>query len=177
VFGSFNLNYTGGATGVKLQQVTIDLKSPLFADPTFTSPGSLLPLPFGVTTGAAETGFAGVSSIFDGTTSFTLFFTDFDAGESFNFNLDVDAPCGNIFCAAPASLTTGAEFAGSKLTGLFGGTGYQSTELNALYSATGPFKAQANAAGDVEAVPEPGTYVLLSGGLVLLTLAKRRLSA
>ena len=176
VFGSFNLNYTSGAAGLKLQQVTIDLKSPLFADPTFSGPGGLLPLPFSGISGAAATGFAGVSGIFDGATSFTLLFTDFDAGESFNFNLDVDALCGNFLCLIPASLTTGSEFAGSKLTGTFGGSGYEGSALKALYTETGPITATALMTGDVEAVPEPGTYALLSGGLIALAMARRKRS-
>lgn len=174
VFGSFNLNYTAGASGLKLQQVTIDLKSPLFADPTFSAPGALLPLSFSGVSGAAQTGFTGASGIFDGATSFTLFFTDFDAGETFNFNLDIDGPCGHVSCVGSASLTTGAEFAGTKLTGLFGGTGYQNTALEALYSESGPFKATANVRGDIEAVPEPETYFLLSGGLGALALVRRK---
>jgi hypothetical protein len=177
VFGAFNLNYTSGAAGLKLQEVTIDLKSPLFADPTFSGPGALLPLPFSGISGAAATGFAGVTGIFDGATSFTLLFTDFDAGESFNFNLDVDTPCGNILCLVPASLTTGSEFAGTKLTGTFGGSGYQSRALEALYTASGPITATSQMRGDVEAVPEPGTHALLSGGLIALTIVRRKRSA
>jgi hypothetical protein len=177
LFGAFNLSYTSGGAGLKLQQVTVDLQSPLFLDPTLAPPGSLLPLAFGGASGAGATGFAGITGVFDGATSFTLLFNDFDAGESFSFNLDVDSPCGNFFCQLNGSLTGAGEFAGTKLTTLFGGSGFNSTQFEALYSQTTAISAVASVRGDVEAVPEPGTYAMLGGGLLSLVFARRRLSS
>jgi hypothetical protein len=174
VFGAFNLSYTSGAAGLKLQQVTVALQSPLFLDSTFASPGSLLPLPFFAASGAAETGFTGVSGVSDGATSFTLSFSDFDAGESFGFNLDVDSPCGNLLCRIEGSLTSGAEFAGTKLTALFGGSGYKSGQFEGLYTRVNAVSAIASVNGDVEPVPEPGTCALLGGGLLMFVVARRK---
>jgi hypothetical protein len=39
-----------------------------------------VPLPFFPASGAAATGFTGMNGVFDGATSFTLSFDDFDAG-------------------------------------------------------------------------------------------------
>jgi hypothetical protein len=176
IFGAFNLSYTSGVAGLKLQQVTIALQSPLFLDPTIASPGSLLPLPFIGGSGAASTGFTGVTGVFDGATSFTLSFDDFDAGESFSFNLDVDSPCNNLFCQIDGSFTSGAEFAGSKLTAVFGGSGYNSGQFEGLYTRQNTLSAVASITGDVEPVPEPGTYALLGGGLLMFVVARRRIS-
>ena len=177
VFGSFRLEYSSGAPGLQLQQVTVDLESPLFLDPTFLPPGSLLPLPFLQGSGAADTGFAGVVGVFDGATSFTLLFDDFDAGEAFSFNVDVDSPCGNIFCQLSGSLTSGAEFAGTKLITTFGGPQYETASLEGLYTRVNDTSAVASVQGDVGAVPEPSTYALFGGGLLSIVFARRRLSA
>lgn len=53
IFGNFNFQYNSAAPGLKLQSVKFELQAPLFTDPSFTAPGSLLPLPFLVSNGAA----------------------------------------------------------------------------------------------------------------------------
>lgn len=119
LYGAFNLQYDSTATDVQLLSVKFDLSPTLYVDPTFVPPGALLPLPFIPYSGAAETGYLGATGINDGAYSFTLFFDDFDPGETFNFGLDVDGPCGGFLCT-PGAITVGSEFAGTTLTGTFG---------------------------------------------------------
>lgn len=175
VFGDFDINYNGAPAGLRLQSLRFDLQSPLFADPTFSSPGSLLPLPFLSMSGAAATGFAGATGTIDGSPSFTLFFNNFDAGESFSFALDVDTPCSGFLCQLPSSITTGSEFAGTKITGTFGGGNFNATSLEGLFASTGALTASASIDGEVSPVPEPGTTALLAAGLGLIGLCSRKL--
>lgn len=177
VFGSFNINYVSGATGLQLQEVRIDLQSPLFTDPTFAPPGALLPRPFLSVTGASETGFTGVANVNDGSHSFSLLFTDFDPSETFAFLLDVDSPCGSFFCQASAALVTGPEFAGTQITTTFGGTQFKTTNLASAFTATHSLTAAATVTGDVGEVPEPQSVALVLMGLapVMLHLRRRHL--
>jgi hypothetical protein len=173
VFGNFNIDYATGDPAIQLQQITVELKSPLFTDSSFSPPGSLLPFAFTPLAGAAETGFAGASGIFDGATSFTLLFADFNPGEAFNFELDVDSPCG--WLCLSGSLTSGSEFAGSKLIATFGSPSHQPQSLSGLFtSGDCDLTAQANITGDV-ATPEPGTIGLLGAGLVVLAIRLRKI--
>lgn len=105
-FGSFSVDFTGAPAGLTLQSLKFDLQSPLFADPTFFPPGALLPQALNATSGAASTGFLGATGASDGSASFTLLFSDFGAGESFRFDLDVDSPCARLACQIPAAITT-----------------------------------------------------------------------
>ena len=174
IFGDFSIAYNNGPANLKLQSVTFDLATPLFVDPTFASPGALLPLPLTALSGSAATGFSGSSGIIDGSTSFTVSFNDFGAGETFSFALDVDGPCGNIFCQLPASLTSGSEFAGTTVTAVFGGPGFNTTSLQGLYTATGPLTATANVRGAVSETPEPASMGLLGLGIFGIALRVRR---
>ena len=97
----------------------------------------------------------------DGATAFTLLFSDFDAGETFSFDLDMDTPCGNILCQLPGAITTGSEFAGTTITGVFGGDGYLTTSLQGQFAQTGALTASAAIDGSAPEVPEPGTMGLL----------------
>jgi hypothetical protein len=173
IFGDFSVAFNNGPAGLKLQSVTFDLGMPLFVDPTFVPPGALLPLPFTPLSGSAVTGFSGTTGIVDGSTSFTLSFNDFSAGEAFSFALDVDGPCGNIFCQLPASLTGGGEFAASTVTAVFAGPGFNTTSLQGTYTATGAHTAAANITGQVSETPEPASIGLLGAGLLGIALRVR----
>jgi hypothetical protein len=174
LYGNFNLQYDSPAAGLQLQSVTFDLQSPLYTDPTFTSPGALLPFPFVSFGGAADTGFVSVVGAADGSTSFDLLFSDFDAGESFNFELDIDGPCGGFLCI-PGATTLGSEFAGTKMTATFSGIGYKAATLEGVFLRTGQHTAAATVTGDVTPTPEPATMGLLGACLVVLAVrAKSR---
>jgi hypothetical protein len=168
VFGTFGIYYALGDPGLHLQQVRFDLQSPLLLDPTLAAPGALLPFPIVALTGAAATGFAGAVGVVDGATSFTLLFNDFDVNEAFAFELDVDTPCASIFCQAPASLVTGSQFAGTRVTGTFGGPHFRTTDLTGIFAQTGPLAAQTWTVGNVEEVPEPHTIAMMFTGIALI---------
>jgi hypothetical protein len=173
LYGAFNLQYDSAPAGLRLQSVTFDLASPLYLDPTFAPPGAALPLAFLSLSGGAQTGFASVSGVVDGSDSFTLLFNDFDAGEHFSFNLDIDGPCGGFLCV-PGATTLGSEFSGTTLTATFGGSGYETTALTGSFSSTGFLTAGANVSGEVTATPEPATLGMLGVSLVLVGLRAKR---
>lgn len=185
VFGNFNITNTS-APGAEIAQVKINLvnKSPsapgqLFFDPTFAAPGALLPLPFAPLFGAGATGFATVSGDTDGSTTLTLTFTDFDPGEVFNFELDVDhtLPAGAGFLGANIanrSLVDGSEFAGSTVEILFKGPQIYDTTVTGTFVNQGPIFALAQVRGEAEIIPEPSSLLLLGSALGGLTLWRRR---
>jgi hypothetical protein len=173
LFGNFNIQYNSSSPGVMLKSLTFDLEPSVFLDSTLTPPGFTLPLAFSGTRGGARTGFTNATGTFDGSTSFTLLFSDFDSGEDFGFDLDVDQfPCGGFLCL-PGSLTFGSEFAGTKITGVFGGAGFETSSFNAVFATTGDLTADATIAGSVSPVPEPATMGLLGASLAALAFRAR----
>jgi uncharacterized protein (TIGR03118 family) len=63
------------------------------------------------------------------------------------------------------------------LWGLQFGNGVSLGEANRLYFAAGPEDETAGLFGHLAAVPEPGTWALLAGGLLVITLRARRAGA
>ncbi|MHC4220372.1 MAG: PEP-CTERM sorting domain-containing protein, partial [Planctomycetota bacterium] len=108
-----------------------------------------------------STGFDGNFSL-NGNQELTLMFNlgDFDPGETFAFQVDVDDGNGQ---------TTGADFAGSILTASFSGT---TQDLVATYVDDGG--TNASATGNLLTTPEPGTFSTLSLGLIALAASRRR---
>ena len=173
LYGAFNVKYEAAPAGLQLQSVKFDLPSSLYTDTTFAPPGALLPLSFFAYGGVGATGFSGVLGAVDGSHSFTLLFSGFDAGEEFSFNLDIDGPCGGFLCT-PGAITLGSEFAGTVVTATFGGNAYEAASLVGSFSSTGLLTANAEISGDVTAAPEPSTLGLLGGGFVLLWASAER---
>jgi hypothetical protein len=90
-------------------------------------------------------------------TTLTLTFTDFNAGESFSFTIDLDDN---------NNVVGGGSIAGSTVTATFAITG----DVAAVMAGAGGNTSDWSAA----AVPEPGTLTLLSLGLTGLAWGGRR---
>ncbi len=172
IFGGFSLDFVTGSAGVQIEEVRYDLRSPLYLDPTADAPGELESLPFNSISGAGAVGFAGASGIFDGSTSFTLFFNDFDPGEAYLYQVDVDKCSGNALCA----FTFGSDFAGSTITVKFSGLGLVTTSFSDEFERLRfvPLAAGAAVEGEVPAVPEPQTMGLLGSGVAAFAIVWRR---
>ncbi len=176
-FGTFNVNYTSADPAVKLRAITFYLAHPLYLDPTWDGQGTLLPLPLVTISGEGTTGLSGTANIADGHEWFTLFFDDFDSGESLLFALDTDGPCDSIWCQLSASTTTGEEFADTWVTAVFGGTGFQTTEAHNYFQKTGLLTASTTLYADVSPIsdtPEPGSMALLGAGMLALAFGAHR---
>ena len=83
------------------------------------------------------------------------------------------------------SMTNTGDFQNLHSSNYWSGTGfdaYEAVRFNANFGdqyaspKSGAFYAMAVRAGDVPAIPEPQTYALMSAGLGILTLARRRRS-
>jgi hypothetical protein len=196
LFGTFQVTFSSDIAGAKLIGVEYDLSTGvgggpgkgLFLDPTGASPGylgsqNLLALP-----GSGTPGFAGSTGITDGSTFFALSFNDFDSGETFNFELDIDhyivlnncaglsglarAAClaQNIGITANGSLVTADEFQGTTITFYFD-TPYGPKDLTTNLETNPQIGAGAEVEGQI---PEPGAWALTGTGLTLLLLSNRR---
>lgn len=181
VFGQWTINYTSTDPAFRLSSVTFNLApAGLFLDTTFQliSPGALANLDFTPISGGAATGFSSITpstdNARDGATSFTLNFNDFNSGESFRFEMDVDQ-CSNSLDPAVSlncSLVSGAEFAGATATFVF-------SSINGSYTRTGTFaeilstNQPWDASTSVDA-PEPATFVMLAPMLIAAAARLRR---
>jgi hypothetical protein len=110
-------------------------------------------------TSAALTGF--VSAVFTGTTLLTLTFTDFEPNETFRFAIDIDDLDDRVEAVSIAGSLIDATF------DIYGGT-----DLSAAMVPTDV--NETNWTNSATVVPEPGTFSLLSLGLIGLAWEARR---
>lgn len=133
----------------------------------------------------------------------TFQFDDFTAGETFHFTGDVDNPnptltslntcsgrplavalCNvrNALITAQndarllaAALVTSEEFAGAQVTYTFGGPGFYTSEFPpGEFESAGGVRDVSSSEDDVQATPEPATFVSLAAGVLLLGCLRRR---
>ena len=192
--GTWTVGYASGDPAVQLQSVVINLGPGLIFDPTAAAPGTPAAIPFLVIAGAGTTGFTGQSGDVDGGTVLTLNFSDFDGGETFIFELDIDetaalqdcsglggillslCTANNVGIGVDNATVDASEFSGT-ISATFGGPGFVTTTLSSapLSNVGGPLNLTSAAylIGEVEAVPEPGTLSLTLASLAALGLRRR----
>ncbi len=76
-----------------------------------------------------------------------------------------------------AQTVTGQQFNGVLVTYTFGSPSFHTANFTTSYTPDGGlhiFGAQSNLTGDVEAMPEPATFLSFAAGLILLGLRRRR---
>jgi hypothetical protein len=188
VYSSWNINFNSSMPNVQLNSATITLPSGYFWDTTAAAPGSLTWQAFAATGGtAASTGLNSVTpstaAAQNGANSLTLGFSDFFAGETFSFDIDVDSTppggCSGLLAflcvaaqALDASVVDGNEIAGTLISLTFSGQGYDPVVLTTTLTSWGGNFAGGSFEGTI--VPEPSTFALLGSAAAGLWLLRRR---
>ena len=200
--GTWQIEYTSGASDLFLKSVTIDLThTDLRFDTVSGGFGSLSSLDVsgiglsGPGTPSLVNDYARGAAL-DGGTLLTFSFLDFAPGDSFQFSVDVDHPDplpGPLLgLRRLAAQTVGPNgMAGALVTFTFGGTNYNTTPIKAVFPVvtlldiiTGlargegvvAFNNNTGTNGDVSN-PEPACLATFGAGLgLLIALARRRLA-
>jgi hypothetical protein len=203
--GSWSFSYLSGAPGLLLQSVTIDL-APTAGLAFDTAPGGFGSLGYqdvgnfngtDVTTGL--TGYTPAGSALDGGTLLTFNFSDFAAGETFQFNADVDHPnptltncagksglalaacnLANTAALTAAQTVTANQMANATVTFTFGGADYIAGSSTGTFGNVTLREILQNGPGNQLGVsaavdaPEPATLGLIGGALILASILLRR---
>lgn len=198
---TYAFSYTTGDALLKITQIDVTIGDgvtpTLFTDPTASAPGYLT-FGFGALGGTAAGAATITDTLVDGDGNGSATFAPgWFLGETFSFSIDTDhdgaGPCGAL-CIVGRDFVTGTEFnsyGGVSFTLHFALTdpNYYFVGSNTITVPNGGWTSVTNGilpagnsvsgtwAGrlEVEAVPEPSTYLLMAGGLLGLGIARRRI--
>ncbi len=172
------LGYAGGGDvftitntsqeNANITQLVIDTSSSLAG--VYFNPSGAFSSPYDVdSTVAAETGFAGFTNTSDNASQLVLQFTDFNPGETFTFEVDVDDRYGWF--------VTSRDFSGTMLTTIFGKTNSTAELFGAFEKGSSWYVAEANLEGPATVTwvnPEPSSWMLMSIGAAVLGMHRWR---
>jgi hypothetical protein len=201
IYGTWDITFESGPVGLFLQQITIDLSptGTLFD----TAPGGFGYSEYRDVGGYNGTDVAtgmyqilpGTGIALDGGQVLTFLFDDFTVGETFHFTADVDnnptlrsctglGPILRALCQAAndvaitaAPFVTANQFQGAQVTYTFGSPTFFTKDFTEPFSPDGGLRVFGSTNGvfdEIEAVPEPGTFLSLGAGLVLLGVTRLR---
>lgn len=195
----YSFSYTTGDALLKITRIDVTIGDgvtpTLFTDPTIGAPGYLT-FGGGGLGGSAAAAATVTDTLANGDGSGSATFAPgWLFGGTFSFSIDTDhdgtGACGAL-CTLGRDHVTGTEFndyGGISFTLYFAVTdpNYSISGPNTITVPNGGWTTTTNGllpsansvsgtwAGRLEVVPEPGTYVLMGGGLIVLGIARRRL--
>lgn len=136
-------------------KITLPYAGQVYFDVTYDGTGQNNAYEFAPTSGAGDTGFSGVTGNTDGSTMIELSFSDFGAGESFDFSIDVDN--GNaVVRGSNGNPPSYHDMVGGLVDVTYSSGGAQATE-QFVFGAPGgvPSDSWAVAGGALACIPEP----------------------
>jgi len=178
----FIFSSDGGASDLRVQQMTLTLTGPYVFNTTGVLSRAFLADPSGLNVGTP--GFTGTvpSPVTNQSQIFTMFFNDFGGAETFRWRVDIDF----IPNVLNASLVTSLELISALSISVdVGGPGYQTTTLNGSFTTLdftdrGPGQppplgfARGTITGEIAAVPEPATVLMAGAALAGLAFLRGR---